>query len=401
MKFFKTIFLFSIAVGTIVTAKAQEKISLISKVDPFIGVHGGGNLHPAATLPYSVVSLGPDVEYPQSPSGYGDIPGRKIIGFSHARTSGTGGEGRYGNFLVLPQVGKININNKAVVAKNEFAIPGYYTCDIENSNINVALTLSDHVGFHQYTFNKGDTATILLDVSSTRLTEEKSICTEAHVNIVSDRVIKGYAKYVGGWGGLNPHSVYFYAEFEKGAIEKGTWDKDVISIGNTSAQSSVKNDLYLGSFFKFLINKNNKQVKFKLAMSYQSIEKAEFYFKQVPSWDFYTFKKAGETTWEKFLNRIKVEGGTPDQQKLFYTSFYRTAMIPRDLTGDNPLWESNEPHFWDFYTFWDTYRTVNPLLSIIDPKKESEIIRCLLDVYQHKGWLPDAWTGGDYGQVQG
>ncbi|MFP5040868.1 GH92 family glycosyl hydrolase [Parasediminibacterium sp. JCM 36343] len=402
MQLIKNLFVFSFCLSNAVVTLAQEKTDVVNKVDPFIGVHGGGNMHPAATLPYSVVSLGPDVEYVQSPSGYGYAPNKKLIGFSHARTSGTGGGGRYGNFAVLPQVGNIQLVNKAFDAKNEFASPGYYTCDVGNSGINVALTLANpHVGFHQYTFAEVDTANILLDVSSTRLTKEKSYCTEAHVEIVSDKIVKGYAKYKGGWGGDNPYTIYFYAEFDKPAIDKGTWDGDILSRGKMVAQSALKNNLYLGAFFKFLVNKKSNQVKLKLAMSYTSIEHAEAYFNQSPGWEFNTFKKSCDSTWAHFLNRIKVSGGTATQQQLFYTSFYRQAMIPRDLTGDNPLWKSNEPHFWDFYTFWDTYRTTNPLLTIIDTKKASEIVRCLIDVQQHKGWLPEAWTGGSYGSVQG
>lgn len=383
--------------------QAQQPVSLISKVDPFIGVYGGGNMHPAATLPYSSVSLGPDVAYVQSPSGYGYTPNKPIIGFSHARTSGTGGGGRYGSFGVMPQVGKVNLADRAtgVMVKNDFASPGYYTCDFASSNINVALTLSDHVGFHQYRFKQGDTATVLIDLASVRLTKEKSVCTEAHVEIVSNKVVKGWGIYAGGWGNDHPYKVYFYAEFENAAFEKGTWKDSAISSEILQASSNAKKDLSLGAYFKFLPTKNNLQVKFKLAMSYSSIDNAKKYFNEIADWNFDACKKAAENKWEKFLNRIKVEGGTADQQKIFYTAFYRQAMIPRDLTGDNPLWQSKEPHYWDFYTFWDTYRTANPLLTIIDPKRAASIIRCLLDVYQHRGWMPESWTGGDYGQTQG
>ncbi len=398
----KTIWLIILCVITFIS-NAQEKLSVINKVNPFMGVHGGGNMHPAATLPYSPVSLGPDVESIQSPSGYGYTPNRRIIGFSHARTSGTGGGGRYGTFGVLPQVGKVNLSQRTigVSAKSDFASPGYYTCNFDSSKINVELTLSDHVGFHQYSFNEGDTATILIDLASVRLTRDISKCIEAHVDIVSDHVVKGWGIYSGGWGNSNPYKVFFYAEFEKGAFEKGTWNNKVINKELLKADSNAKSDLSLGAYFKFLTNKNNNQVKFKLAMSYSSAENARMYFNEIPDWNFAACKKAGEAKWAKFLNRIKVTGGTADQQKIFYTAFYRQAMIPRDLTGDNPLWNSTEPHFWDFFTFWDTFRTTNPLLTIIDQKKVSEIIRCLIDIQQHKGWLPDSWTGGDYGNVQG
>lgn len=77
-------------------------------------------------------------------------------------------------------------------------------------------------------------------------------------------------------------------------------------------------------------------------------------------------------------------------------------MRPTDLGMDeNPGWSSGQHHFWDFYTLWDTYRTVMPLYTLILPERQREIVRCLLDIYDHRGWLPDAWTAGDYAYVQG
>lgn len=395
-------FLFIILHLLVIDGFSQNtKVNPLQIVDPYIGVYGGGNVHPCATLPYSVVSLGPDVTYVQSPSGSGYNSGQKIVGFSHVHLSGTGGGGRYGNFSVMPQTGALNIKNKDAAIINEFASPAYYSCDFKDQPIKADLTLSEKVGIHQYTFSKSDTANILLDVSSTRLTKDKSRCTEANVEILSPTMVKGYAKYEGGWGGINPYTLYFYAEFDQPCVENGVWNNEIISVNKNTAFSNQAIDLYLGAFFKFKLNPKNNKVKFKLAVSYLSTEKAKVYFDEVRGWDFNNLNKDGENKWTNYFSKIKIEGGTAVQQKLFYTSFYRTAMLPRDLTGDNPLWNNEEPHYWDFYTFWDTFRTVNPLLTIIDPQRESNIIRTLLDVYKHRGWMPDAWTGGDYGQVQG
>jgi predicted alpha-1,2-mannosidase len=378
----------------------SQKTSFYKYVNPFVSVHGNGNTHPAATLPYSVVSLGPDAEYPQSTSGYSTQPGGKFIGFSHIRTSGTGGGGRYGNFLVTPQSGKIDINQKAFAIDNEVATAGYYSCNLPSEKIHARLTLTEKVGIHQYQFNQDDDAYILIDISSTRITKDKSRCLEAHVDILNDSTLQGYAKYEGGWGGLNRYTTYFFAQFDKACLQKGTWDQNKIT-ERTSTESKAAKDLYLGAFFQFKLNGTNRKVQLKLAISYTSIELAKLFFMQAQGWNFEAFKKATEKKWKSFLSRIQVKGGTAEQRTLFYTAFYKTAMMPRDLSGDNPLWKSSEPHFWDFYTFWDTYRTLNPLLTVIDPEKESQIVRCLLDVYQHKGWLPDAFTAGDYGTIQG
>ena len=52
-------------------------------------------------------------------------------------------------------------------------------------------------------------------------------------------------------------------------------------------------------------------------------------------------------------------------------------------------------------SIWDEFRAQLPLLTIIDPDTEVRLIRSLLDIYKHEGWLPDCrmslckgWTQG-------
>jgi putative alpha-1,2-mannosidase len=76
--------------------------------------------------------------------------------------------------------------------------------------------------------------------------------------------------------------------------------------------------------------------------------------------------------------------------------------MPTDLSGgENPRWQSDEPHYWDFYCIWDTFRCLHPFFSLVIPDKQVEMVRCLVDIYEHTGWLPDAWIGGGHGNVQG
>src|SRR5919201_4920075 len=48
----------------------------------------------------------------------------------------------------------------------------------------------------------------------------------------------------------------------------------------------------------------------------------------------------------------------------------------------------------DFLALWDTFRTQNPLLALVEPEREAAIVRSLLDVYRRTGWLPDARVAG-------
>ena len=74
--------------------------------------------------------------------------------------------------------------------------------------------------------------------------------------------------------------------------------------------------------------------------------------------------------------------------------------MPHDLAGENAWWRSPEPHYEDFHTLWDTFRTVNPLLTLIQPTRAAHMVRSLIDTQQNAGWLPDGRIAGNNGPNQ-
>jgi putative alpha-1,2-mannosidase len=38
-----------------------------------------------------------------------------------------------------------------------------------------------------------------------------------------------------------------------------------------------------------------------------------------------------------------------------------------------------------FYCIWDSFRAQHPLLTIIDPVAQTEMVRALIDIYRHEG----------------
>lgn len=381
-------------------------------VDPFIGVEIGNTL-PGPQLPFGLVRLGPDAAPPNNTTGYRSE--KPIRGFSHNHLSGTGGGARYGNILIIPQIGEINLN-PTPSKYNEYAKPGFYTVTLHDKtgDVQCELTASNRAGMHRYTFFKlksdetlllnysqKDTihANILLDASSiiNMVEAEQTQNTEGSISIVSDYQIEGYAGFKGGWGGENPYKVYFTATFDKPFSSHGTWKNNVL-FKNVSNQSGTN----IGAFAEFIL-KQKEQVQVKVAISYVSLENARNNMKEIPEWDFDKARNCADKVWNNYLSLIEVEGGTPEMNAVFYTALYHSFSMPSYLGIDdeNPMWKSGKPHFWDFYTLWDTYRTIMPLYTLIKPDKQSAIVQCLLDIYKHKGWLPDAWTAGDYAYVQG
>lgn len=384
---------------------------LANWVDPFIGVEVGNTL-PGAQLPFGMVRLGPDVPPPNNTTGYrSDKP---IRGFSHNHVSGTGGGARYGNVLVIPEIGEINLQPEPA-KNNEYAKPGYYSVLLQNeaNNVHCELTATHRVGMHRYTFSQLkanetllinysglDTiqANILLDASAVinMVEAESTENTESYVSVVSDTQIEGYGSFRGGWGGQNPYTVYYVVCFDRPFSSYGTWKNGVLT-----ERSSREKGIDVGFYARFQLEQKG-QIQLKVGISYKSLENARNNLKEIPDWDFDRVRKAADREWNDYLNLITIEGATPEQQTVFYTALYHTFSMPTRLgTDENPGWESDVPHFWDFYTLWDTYRTVMPLHTLIVPETQSEIIRCLIDIYEHRSWLPDAWTAGDYAYVQG
>ncbi|GAP70448.1 alpha-1,2-mannosidase, putative [Bacteroidales bacterium 6E] len=143
----------------------------------------------------------------------------------------------------------------------------------------------------------------------------------------------------------------------------------------------------------------NNIVHIKIGTSFTSLENArENLEAEIPGWDFYAVKSNLESTWEKLLGTIRVEGGTPEQTKEFYTAIYHSCLHPRlysDVDGSYPgFGDDSSIHVaegFDYYcdfSAWDTYRAQMPLLSIIAPKEYQDMMTSLVKKADQGGWLP-------------
>jgi predicted alpha-1,2-mannosidase len=122
---------------------------------------------------------------------------------------------------------------------------------------------------------------------------------------------------------------------------------------------------------------------------------------EIAGFDFDGTRASALTVWDSALSPVQLNGASDQEQQVFYTALYHTMLMPVDRTGENPLWQSREPYYDDFYTLWDTFRTSSPLLTLIAPQRQDEIVRSLIDIYRHEGWLPDGRSGNFNGRTQG
>lgn len=158
-------------------------------VNPMIGTGGHGHTFPGATVPFGMVQLSPDTRIDGSWDGcsgyhYSDD---LIYGFSHTHLNGTG-VSDFGDIMLMPTMGEPSLDNKEYSSKfshkNEKASAGFYAVKLDKHNIDVALTTSTRVGFHEYTFNTSGQANIILDL------KHRDKLLEGRVRMIDEKRLK-------------------------------------------------------------------------------------------------------------------------------------------------------------------------------------------------------------------
>ena len=406
----KSIFFFLVALSA--SALAQQ--NLIQYAKPIIGTEKMGHTFPGATVPFGAVQLSPDTDtipYETNNRYNKDVykycagyqyDDKTIVGFSHTHFSGTG-HSDLGDFLIMPTTGKLQLNpgteekpesgyRSVYSHNNEVAEPGYYSVKLDDHAITAELTATTRVGFHQYTFPKSDQVHIILDLMAGIYNyEDKNVWT--FVRVENDTLITGY-RQTNGWS--RTRTVYFAMSFSK-------------PINQYGCQDYSKKQAYRGFWRKFDQSKNhpdlagkqlrmyfdfsteaNKKIKIKFALSPVSTENAiENMIAEIPHWDFEKTKAEAQALWNKELNKIVVKSINPKDKINFYTAMYHAALMPTvymDVNGEYKGLDQNVHKTEGFVNYtslslWDTYRAFHPYLNLVNPSRNSDIVKSMLAHY--------------------
>jgi predicted alpha-1,2-mannosidase len=420
---------FSLLAASLVLMSFTTLLSaqVANHVDPLIGTGSDGNTLIGPSLPFGMIKPGPDVGRNDSNSGWQSTG--QINGFSQTHVSGTGGGPKYGNVLVQPTVGDPQSTAYGSSRKNERSSIGFYGVTLDRYPVAVEVTAARRTALYRFTYPAAQQVNILFDmghcltryrlqfphlgsfrdstetmvdqlISKYYKTSEAQFVTGSSIHVVSPTEVSGSTSVTGGWNKQSTsYTVFFYAITNTPAMQSGTWQGSTMhpSGKNESAGNGGKT----GAWLTFSTH-TNQQVLMKVGISFVSSEQAkQNALSEIPGFDFEQVHAQAVATWEAALGKVELKGATADQARMFYTSLYHTMLMPVDRTGENPLWQSKEPYYDDYYAIWDTFRTSNPLLTLIAQDRESGIVRSLVDIYRHEGWLPDARSGNYTGLTQG
>ncbi|HRZ73647.1 MAG TPA: GH92 family glycosyl hydrolase, partial [Flavobacterium sp.] len=353
-------------------------------VNPFIGTGGTGHTFPGATLPYGMVQLSPDTRIDGSWEGcsgyhYSD---NLIYGFSHTHLNGTG-VSDYGDILLMPTMGEPSFNNKIYSSTfshaNEKASAGYYSVKLDKHNIDVQLTTSTRVGFHEYTFNQSGQANIILDLN------HRDKLLEGEIRIIDKKTIF-VKRRSEAWA--RDQYVYAFIEFNQ-----------PLEINKVNYNGKQFGRLFNGTELAISFSKKVKRgdkLLVKVTLSPTGYEGAQGNSTEIPHWNFEKTKKAAEELWNKELSKIEITSTDKNKLTIFYTALYHTMMQPniaQDIDGkyrgrDNKIHQAEGFDYYTVFSLWDTFRAAHPLYTLIDKKRTSDYINTFINQFEQGGRLP-------------
>ena len=397
--------------------QAQTKKRLIDEVNPFIGTTNYGTTNPGAVLPNGLMSVTPfnvmgSKEYNKTDKDdrWWSTPytaeNKFFTGFSHVNLSGVGCP-ELGSILISASSGELDVDYKHYGSpmSRESAKPGYYRTTLDKYQIQAEVTATLRSALASFTFDKGGKSHILVNLGQ-GLTNESG----ATVRFLNDSTIVG-SKLMGTFC-YNPQAVfnqYFAIRISRRAPQAGywkmqpamhgveaEWDKDngKYKLYPTYRREMSGNDV--GVWFSF-DTKPGEKIYVQTGVSFVSEQNALLNLNtEQPTLDFAATRARAEEAWEKVLSVIEVEGGTPEERTVFYTSLYHLQIHPnilQDVNGEYPQMGSlkvakTSHDRYTVYSLWDTYRNVHPLLSLLYPRKQLAMVQTMLDMYKESGWLP-------------
>lgn len=352
-----------------------------------------GNTYPAIAVPWGMNFWTPQTR--KNGNGwqyvYNDL---KIQGFKQTHQPSPW-INDYGCFSIMPQlVSPERDQIKRSIAykrEKEKVTPYLYDVTLDNG-IRTEMTATNSGAAFRVTYNGKDNTYILID------------CFNGNGEIKFDSItntIIGYSSYYAGNNNINlPKNFRTYF-----VIKPSLPVKEFAGI-NSNNEILAYNKISGKDITAYISFGKVKKVDIKIASSFIGYDQANMnYERELGVKSFDTIKKENKDIWNKELSKIKVKGGTKDEQRTFYTAFYRTLLFPRKVHEyDN----NGHKYHYSFYDgkiyegamyadngFWDTFRAVHPFFTIMYPSLSAELMEALLNIYKEGGWLPE-WFSPSY-----
>lgn len=306
--------------------------------------------------------------------------------------------GDYGHVTLKPSTGKVSL--KLLKQKlhfshcNEISKPYYYSVKLRTQQfqkINTEITATARCGILHFEFEGKENPLVFMEAS--QLPDNNG-----WVKIIRDK------KQIIGWnadrqsahlGPPLPHfKGYFVIQFDEAFETYGVWNVDELKFDSTEQLANA-----CGAWVSF--KTGTKSVQAKVATSFISVEQAkENMEKEVAGKNFEQIKNETQQEWNKYLNRVEIEGVSKKQQGVFYSAMYHSLLFPRQFSEYGKYYSAFDDTIhngvcYNDYSLWDTYRAQHPLLTLVAPEHVGGMVQSLLQMYEQGGYMPK-WPNPTY-----
>lgn len=342
---------------------------------------GQGKTIPCVTEPHGMTFWTPQTRISErkgvQPYSYRDTA---FLGFRASHWLVGGATQDYGSFYVRPDDGPVALDHESETAAPEYYSLGGY--ELTGRSHSAIMRMSGAHRFVVGLINEYGEGTITYDAGRHEITGSNPV----------HRIYAGKGQPAGFSG-------HFVLRFDSTPIS-------VELLGD-------------GRSLSIVFDGNAPCITFKAGCSFTSVEGARANLDaEIPHWDFARTRDELASIWGRQLSVIDAVTADDDLRNQFYSSLWRASLLPRtasDVDGSYPAFGSPELNeygtlkslkpvmkmpegkiYYDDFSVWDTYRALHPLLNIISPSVNGDMVQSLVLKAQQGGWMPIFPCWGSY-----
>jgi predicted alpha-1,2-mannosidase len=369
----------------------DEEFDVASLANPLMGTDSEfllshGNTYPAVAMPFGMNFWTPQTRKNGDGWAY-TYDDHRITGIKQTHQPSPW-INDYAAFSLMPVTGGTMTGEEERASwfshKAEVAHPYYYSVYLADYDITAEVTPTERAALFRFTFPGSDSSAVIIDAfaggSMVKVSRDK-------------RMVTGYCRNNHGGVPDNFHN-FFVIIFDRDIDTFTTWLD-----GSPVPGSNEQEGDHAAAVVRFRTDRGD-MISARVASSFISPEQALLNLeRETGASDFDAVRDAARKRWNNELGRIKVEGGSDDQVRTFYSTLYRTMLFPRMFYEYDS--EGNIIHYSPYngkvlpgriFTdngFWDTFRAAMPLLTLLSPDISSQIMEGLVNAYLESGWLPE------------
>ena len=364
-------------------------------VDLLAGTAHEGQTVPMVGMPFAMTAWTPETRSTEekciAPYYFKDT---QITGFRGSHWLSGSCALEYGSFSLMPITGPVEVSPAARASffrhETEKMNPAYYSVVLDRYAEKVEVTGSVRSGVMRITFPPGSAGTVLV--------EPNVRPGEGFVEVnARQQEISGYNpvhRFYAGTGLSAGFNGYFVARFSAPFTTHGIWCGTEIKTGSEQQKGGCSR---LGAFASFA--PAGSALLVKIGTSFTSMEEAARNLDAEQSgWNFDEVQAKTAAAWRARLGEIEIAGATPAQTSIFYTALYHASLVPRitsdadgtynGFAGEGKTHKVQGGDYYDDFSMWDTFRALHPLLTIIDPGREQQMVQSLVLKGEQGGYLP-------------